>query len=407
MAVTWRTNSQLPVEVREVLERAVNAKPPEWLVPPQDDEVFDDPDECERRLNAYSLAQGFDVVRTHSRHQTGPGITPFVTFQCIFHGSETRNFRQLEKSVTKDKDDKITSRRKRDSTAVRKTDCRWSCRVSYRSIGKRGTEPKAWILAVKSLHHSGHDLVDNPLIFTRHRQQTEEYRTAKREALAHRSSIIPYSVSRRILDSNDEYRLKLTAKEYYNLVRNQSLSGDDPKTIEGLLIALDNAGFIHRCRYDDVVDKQSGKVISRKIIQIWFTHQDLLDAAARFVAGSVCSIDATFNTNKVRMPIIIAVGVLNNDTTFPIAFTVGAQPRTTSHITSFGTHSLPIYLLIVAFLVSSSVTKQRLFYHLLPSVFRALVIKSVHDTLWRQCWRHFDGTAIRTPKFAVIRMTKQ
>lgn len=55
MAVTWRANSQLPVEVREVLKRAINAKPPEWLVPPQDDEVFDDLNECERRLGAYSL----------------------------------------------------------------------------------------------------------------------------------------------------------------------------------------------------------------------------------------------------------------------------------------------------------------------------------------------------------------
>jgi hypothetical protein len=317
MAVTWRANSALPIEVREVLEKAVHAYPPEWLDSPCDDEVFDELDDCERRLLAYSLAQGFDVVRTHSKLN---GKSQNVTFQCIFHGAETRNYRGLEQRVSRDKDDKITSRRQREATAIRKTDCRWRCKASYKSVGKRGTEPRAWILKVESLYHSGHDLVDNPLMFPRHKQRTDEFRLARRQALAHRSSVIPYSVHRRILDANDEYQLKLTAKEYYNSIRNETLNGEDPQTIEGLLIALDNAGFIHRCRYKDVVDEQTGKVISRKLVQIWFTHQDLIDAAARFVAGSVCSIDATFNTNKARMPIIIAVGVLNDDSTFPIAF---------------------------------------------------------------------------------------
>jgi hypothetical protein len=48
--------------------------------------------------------------------------------------------------------------------------------------------------------------------------------------------------------------------------------------------------------------------------------KDLLDGAARFVSGSICIIDATFNTNKARMPIIVAVGILNNSQTFPIVF---------------------------------------------------------------------------------------
>jgi hypothetical protein len=74
------------------------------------------------------------------------------------------------------------------------------------------------------------------------------------------------------------------------------LLGDKEETIHGLLVALDEAGFVRRCRYDGVVDLETGMVISRKLVQIWFTHQDLLDTAARFVPGSVCSIDATFNT---------------------------------------------------------------------------------------------------------------
>lgn len=62
------------------------------------------------------------------------------------------------------------------------------------------------------------------------------------------------------------------------------------------------------------------KVISRKLLQIWFTHPKLLEASAQFAAGLAYIIDATFNTNKARMPIIVAVGILANGKTFPVMF---------------------------------------------------------------------------------------
>jgi len=45
-----------------------------------------------------------------------------------------------------------------------------------------------------------------------------------------------------------------------------------------------------------------------------------LETTKRFVADYLCVIDGTFNTNNLRMPILIAVGVLNSGKTFPIAF---------------------------------------------------------------------------------------
>jgi len=74
-----------------------------------------------------------------------------------------------------------------------------------------------------------------------------------------------------------------------------------------------------KCRVEDEVN-ESEKVINRKLLQIWFTYQKLLDAGAQFVAGSVCIIDAAFNTNKARMPIVVAVGMMSNGKTFPLAF---------------------------------------------------------------------------------------
>ena len=46
----------------------------------------------------------------------------------------------------------------------------------------------------------------------------------------------------------------------------------------------------------------------------------LLKASARFIVGSIYIIDATFNINEARMPIIIAVGVPGNEKAFLITF---------------------------------------------------------------------------------------
>jgi hypothetical protein len=113
--------------------------------------------------------------------------------------------------------------------------------------------------------------------------------------------------------------LTLTAKEYYNSVRNEKLSTTNIKSIKGLLVTLQEAGFIYRCRVDNKEDKD-GIINVRRLEQIWFTHKDLIKSASRFMSGSLCIIDATFNTNKARMPLIIAVGVLNTGKTFPVAF---------------------------------------------------------------------------------------
>jgi hypothetical protein len=312
----WRASQVLEPTIREVLEKAVNEYPVEWLRRPQNGEVFKDSDECHRRLIAYSLTKGFDVVCTSSS-KGGKTTLPQATFCCIFHGKETRNTRKLEEEVSTNEQGQITSRRKRQATAIRKCDCQWACRVSYKSIGKRGSEPKGWILSIHSLDHSGHDLVDNPLAFPSQKHRLDTFKAARQRAITHRTSVIPYSVHRRIFET-EEYGLSLTAKEYYNSVRHSSLDGKE-QSIQGLLVALDNAGFIHMTRTIDRED-DSSKVIDRQMEQIWFSHKELLLAAGRFVSGSVCIIDATFNTNKERMPLIVAVGVRSDGKTFPVAF---------------------------------------------------------------------------------------
>ena len=41
--------------------------------------------------------------------------------------------------------------------------------------------------------------------------------------------------------------------------------------------------------------------------------------AQRFVAGKVLIIDGTFNTNKLRLLLLIGVGITNSSISFPVA----------------------------------------------------------------------------------------
>src|SRR5436853_5358937 len=96
----WRAKPRCPKHLIAVLERAVNALPPAWLLQPTTGEVFDSIEHCKRRLQGYALAEGFEVV------QTGGGTkkAPAGRFECSKHGESTKNWRKLENHVEYDKE---------------------------------------------------------------------------------------------------------------------------------------------------------------------------------------------------------------------------------------------------------------------------------------------------------------
>jgi len=258
----WRAPSGCPEGLRYTLEKAVNAYPPEWLQEPTTGEIFSSMDEAHSRLIAFSLSQGFDVVISHSSQKP----QPVTTFSCTHHGTKTKNWRKLPERVEKDEQGNIVGERKLNLTVVRQTGCPWACRVSYKNVGKRGSGERGYILTVKSVSHDNtHPLASNPLVYQRHRERLIEYQTIKAQAQAHRVSVLPYSLSRRVLDSVDSSGLSLTRKEYYRLKKLSTLNGKDDSTIEGLLYALNDAGFIHRCRVEDSFN-DSSTIVSRKLI---------------------------------------------------------------------------------------------------------------------------------------------
>jgi hypothetical protein len=91
----WQAHAQCPDHIRYILEKTLNEYPRAWLEEPVSGEVFSSVAECQNRLIAFSLSQGFDIVISHSTQ------TPQVskTFSCVHHGQETRNTRKLPPTV--------------------------------------------------------------------------------------------------------------------------------------------------------------------------------------------------------------------------------------------------------------------------------------------------------------------
>jgi hypothetical protein len=252
-----------PDKHRAIVERAMAAMPPAWRLAPQTGEVFDSLQLFEDRICAWSFCDGFEVVRGGGGSKKWPGLR----LRCKHHGEETQNTRKLEDTVVKDSKGKITSDRQRGNTIVSQLSCEWAVRSTYKSVGKRGSDEKGWVLSITRDSHS-HPLRADPLTYISHRQSTTEFREQLVNTKIHREKIIPYSTSMRVLE-DEEYGLIITAKEYYNQVRKQPANKNKPKTIEGILVALQEAGFVYRSRVD-IEEDGSGTTISKTLVQIFF-----------------------------------------------------------------------------------------------------------------------------------------
>jgi MULE transposase domain len=111
----------------------------------------------------------------------------------------------------------------------------------------------------------------------------------------------------------------VSAKDYYNTVRKEIPDKAKPKTIVALLRMLKDNGFVYRTRVS-VKEDEYGTSIARKLVQLFWAHRKQLQAAQRFIADWAIIIDGTFNTNKLRLPLLVCMGVLNTNKTFPVAF---------------------------------------------------------------------------------------
>jgi hypothetical protein len=63
------------------------------------------------------------------------------------------------------------------------------------------------------------------------------------------------------------------------------------------------------------------RVRKKKVVRdIFFMSDEQIRLARRFVSGFIYKTDATFNTNTLRLPLLVMVRINNIGHTFPIAF---------------------------------------------------------------------------------------
>lgn len=120
---------------------------------PETGEEFVSLEACNYRLRAFALAEGFDIVR----NGRGTAAAPSYRFRCFCH-----------------------------CIRVRQLNCLWQALCSIKSVGKRGSGIKAYILTVQNSEHRC-TLTDGPLcIFPAHLKVTEEWQAFRYIAKKHR-----------------------------------------------------------------------------------------------------------------------------------------------------------------------------------------------------------------------------
>ena len=85
---------------------------------------------------------------------------------------------------------------------------------------------------------------------------------------------------------SQEFGISLTAKQYYNLVRRISANKDNPETIDALLVALEDAGFIYRTKI------KLGRILRINLFRGSYNRSDLS------IESSLKPLNASYLTNS-------------------------------------------------------------------------------------------------------------
>ncbi|ERF72701.1 hypothetical protein EPUS_04754 [Endocarpon pusillum Z07020] len=266
--------------------------------------MFDNIELCTARLQDWALSQGFAIVRRSGSEKKR------AIFLCIHHGAASKNTRQLEDHVERDDEGKITSRRKQESTSINARNCLYSIRLSYKQLGKRGSNRWGYVLYIKKEPEHNHTLAANPLRYKQHEKTLPDYQPAVELASSLRSANISYSKAVRVLEQSG---FSLNRKSYYN-IRDRRISAQVDE-FNGLLAALDELGFIwDACIGDNFADDDT--VVGQQLQQIWFSLPEQIELAQQFSADFVMLIDGTFHTNSLNLVLIVTAGISNCGLTF-------------------------------------------------------------------------------------------
>jgi hypothetical protein len=195
--------------------------------------------------------------------------------------------------------------------------------VTYKAVDGEGGVLNRWVLRYGksqgsnsyTLDQHSHSFAENPLIYPKHRKAEISFQGAIPQALSLRTSNVSFRQAERILHGQS---LKIDRNTYYNLARSAPMA----PTTEGLLAlvsVLERDGWIYRTLWEFV--KNDLQVVINQVLKaVFFTNDELIKLARRFCPDWMIQTDGTFNTNRIKMPLIDCLGVNNTGKSFIFAF---------------------------------------------------------------------------------------
>jgi hypothetical protein len=162
--------------------------------------------------------------------------------------------------VERDEENTITTRRKQEFTNINARSCPYLVVLSKKQLRQRGSGVFSLVLGVPYNTHS-HSMTVNLLRYKReYIQALLSFLLALELSKSLRSASITYSVALRVLE---QIGFPLDRSTYYN-IRDRTASANRDK-FAGLVVALEEAGFIFECRIEEEFDPETNAVTDRQL----------------------------------------------------------------------------------------------------------------------------------------------
>jgi MULE transposase-like protein len=289
------TSETVTAELRAQLDEAVADVPPAHRLHPSRDEVFESKEAAFARLQDWAFVQGFAIVKESAK--SSGGQVKRLYLDCVHHKKGTRNTRKLDEVE-----------RQRHQTKTQANSCLFSVVVYHE-------EKLGWMIRPKNLHHN-HAPSPDPFQYHQHQDRKPSAAAALALASTHRG-ILSYKDSAAVLEQ-EGYEIK--KKKYWNLRRKEEHGTlTRQEELEYILQLLEDNGAHVRVRDEYVLDAAGERTV-RVIKDLFWMTAEQIKLGRRFVSGFMYETDATFNTNRLKLPLSVMVGIDNRGKTFPMAY---------------------------------------------------------------------------------------
>jgi hypothetical protein len=290
------TSETVTAELRAQLDAAIAAIPQRHVTNPSRDEVFQSKEAAFTCLQDWAFIKGFAIVKESAKTKQGQVVRLYL--DCVHHKKATKNSRKLDEVA-----------RRRHQTKTQASGCLFSLVVQHdEDLG-------CWTIRPKNLHHN-HAPSPDPFQYHQHQEKKPGYAAAIALASTHRS-ILSYRDSAAVLEQ-EGYEIK--KKKFWNLRRREGQGTlTRQEELEYILQLLEDDGAHVRVRDEYLLDEKGERTV-RVIKDLFWMSAEQIKLSRRFVSCFMYETDATFNTNRLKLPLSVMVGIDNRGKTFPMAY---------------------------------------------------------------------------------------